>query len=93
MSHPNRRQYDNLSVEDKLDEVLDMLLNLNDAFPEGPLKHRADHSSWLEARKNEAIFWQELKLDLTKNGIRGLIVITIGLIFLGIQAKIYEWFK
>lgn len=93
MPHPDRRKYDNLSMEDKVDEILDMLLSLSEAFPEGPAKHREEHSSWLEAKRNEAEFWKELKLDITKNGIRGLLVVTLGLIILGLQVKIHEWFK
>lgn len=90
--HPERRTYDTLSMDDKVDAILDMLLSIKDAFPEGPDKHRADHSAWIEAKKSEAEFWKELKMDITKNGIRGLIIVVLGLIVLGIQTKLSNFF-
>jgi len=90
--HPERRSYDSLDIEHKVDAILDMLLSIKDAFPEGPDKHRADHSAWIEAKKNEAEFWKELKMDITKNGVRGLIIVILGLIVLGIQTKLSGFF-
>lgn len=89
----DRRSYDSLTLEQKIDKILDTTSLIMDAFPEGPEKHRAEHEAWLEARKEEAAFWRDLKLGLTKHGIIGFIVIVLGLIILGIQTRLHDLFK
>jgi hypothetical protein len=89
----DRRSYDNLTLEQKVDRILELLVVIMDAFPEGPDSHRTEHIALLKAKKEEAEFWRDLRLGLTKHGIIGFIVIIIGLILLGIQTRLHDFFK
>ncbi len=89
----NRRKYDNLTLEEKVGTALEMLDELMLAFPEGPRKHREVHEAWLEAKKAEADFWKELKLDIAKKGAWGLLLLILGLIFIGLKVRASTWFN
>jgi len=89
----DRRQYDGMTIEQKLDIALSLLHEINDAFPEGTAKHREVHEVWMQAKKSEAEFWQELKLDIAKKGVWGLLVIVIGLVLTGLSVKTGVWFR
>lgn len=89
----DRRKYDHLTLEEKVDEALMILESLSNAFPDGPIKHREAHESWIQAKHAEAKFWQELKLDVAKKGVWGLLVIVLGLIAAGVATKSGVWFK
>lgn len=84
----DRRKYDNLSTEEKLDTILTTLDDILNAFPDGPEKHREAHESWMAAKRAETEFWGELKLDIAKKGILGLLTILIGLILIGLSVKL-----
>lgn len=64
------------------------LKELEMAFPDGPVLHREAHIAWLKAKQAEAEFWDDLKLDLAKNGVRGLLVLVSGLIIVGLSVKL-----
>lgn len=83
----DRRKYDGLTLEEKVDEALNLLEAMAEAFPDGPQKHREAHEAWIAAKQAEAVFWQELKLDVAKKGLWGILVIVTGLIFAGISVK------
>ena len=56
------------------------------AFPDGALKHGEYHLSKINAAKAEEKFWSELKLDLAKKGLWGIITILAGMVVLGFGA-------
>lgn len=75
-------------MEQKIDTALELLDNIADAFPDGPMKHREAHESWIAAKNAETKFWQELKLDLAKKGAWGVLIIVIGLVMVGFSVKV-----
>lgn len=83
-----RRKYDKLSQEEKLDIIITTLDEILAAFPDGPEKHREAHESWIAAKKAETEFWKDLKLEIAKKGIWGLIVLITGLILIGLSVKL-----
>lgn len=89
----NRRKYDGLSVEQKVDEALSLLEAIMEAFPEGPAKHREVHEVWIRAKVAEAKFWQEMKLDIAKKGAWGMLIMIFGLVAVGLSAKTGIWFR
>lgn len=64
------------------------LEDLERAFPEGPYNHRAAHEAWIEAKKAEADFWRELKLEIAKKGALGLLYLLGLLALVGAAAKL-----
>ena len=83
-----------LGIERKLDLILAELKKLEGAFPrnddgsadfEG---HKRFHDTKIKAAEAEMKFWQELKLDLAKKGAGGVMMIVIGLVVLGLGAKL-----
>lgn len=89
----DRRKYDGLTVEEKLDVALELLDDLSSAFPDGPSNHRAAHEAWLKAKNAEAEFWLQLKLDIAKKGVWGIITVMVGLLVIGFATKTGVWFK
>jgi hypothetical protein len=81
-------------IADRLDEILDEIKKINSAFPhdeEGGadhIGHRRYHEKLMKAADAEEKFWRELKLDLTKKGLWGLLVIVCGLILVGLTTKL-----
>lgn len=45
----DRRKYDGLTLEEKVDEALSILESLTEAFPDGPIKHREAHEAMTAA--------------------------------------------
>lgn len=89
----DRRKYDGLSLEEKIDVTLAILDDFLNAFPDGPANHRAAHEAWINAKHAEAEFWMELKLDIAKKGVWGILAIILGLIAVGISTRTGVWFK
>lgn len=77
----------NCDVEHKLDQVLSQLAQINRAFPDGPESHRTAHESMMKAAVAEERFWNELKIDIAKKGVWGLLIIVLGLAMIGLAAK------
>lgn len=75
------------TIDEKLDSVLIEVAKINRAFPDGPEAHRLAHEAMMKAAVAEEKFWNELKLDIAKKGIWGLMVIVIGLAVIGLAAK------
>lgn len=82
-----RRKYDNLSVEEKLDLVIDKLERLEEAFPFGLEHHKAMHENLEEAKREEQAFIRDIKLTLVKNGIIGVILFILSATLIGIASK------
>lgn len=82
-----------LSIEHKLDLILEHLTKMEGAFArndDGSVDfdgHRRYHESMIEAAREQAAFWKELKMDIAKKGTWGLLIIVVGLILVGIQTK------
>lgn len=63
-----------------------------DGFPnQDPEMHRKYHESLIQANESQRAFWGALKLDITKKGVWGGIIILIGLIGVGLREYILEW--
>lgn len=84
----DRRKYDGLTVEEKLDVALELLDTLACAFPDGPANHRSAHEAWMKAKQTEAEFWSELKLDIAKKGVFSIMIIVVGLLAIGLSVKL-----
>ena len=84
---------DNAHLDARFDEVMTELRKMNGAFarnPDGSVDydgHRRYHESMIAAAEAQAKFWHELRLDVAKKGIWGVLVIVVGLILVGISAK------
>lgn len=82
-----------MGIERKLDLILEHLTTMEGAFArngDGSVDfdgHRRYHESMIEAAKEQAAFWRELKMDIAKKGAWGLLIIVLGLIMVGIQTK------
>lgn len=50
--------------------------------------HRKYHDAKVKAAEAEERFWTELRLDVAKKGVWGLLIIVLGLIFVGVQVKL-----
>ena len=57
------------------------------AFPDGPENHREAHEAMIRASAAQEKFWSELRVDIAKKGIMGVLVIICGLILAGAAAK------
>ena len=82
-----------MTIERKLDLILDHLTRIEGAFArndDGTVDidgHRRYHEAMIEAAKEQAQFWRELKLDIAKKGAWGLLIIVLGLVVVGFQSK------
>lgn len=82
-----------MTIERKLDLILDHLTRLEGAFArndDGSVDidgHRRYHEAMIDAAKEQAQFWRELKLDIAKKGAWGVLVIVVGLVVVGLQSK------
>ena len=82
------------TIEERLDEILDELRKVHTGFaktPGGEIDfdgHRRYHESMIAAATAQEAFWREMKLEIAKKGVWGLLVIITGLIVVGISAKL-----
>lgn len=80
-------------IELQLDEILAEVKKIHGAFPRtdhGEVDfsgHREAHEAMIEAAKAQTEFWRELKLDVIKKGVWGLLIIVCGLAITGFAAK------
>lgn len=85
---------DNAHIDRRFDEVLVELRKINGAFArnsDGSVDfdgHRKYHESMIAAAEAQTQFWNELKLEIAKKGIWGLLVIICGLVLVGLSAKL-----
>jgi len=84
---------DNTHFDKRFDEILTELKKINGAFARGPDGlvdfdgHRRYHESMIEAAEAQTLFWRELKLEIAKKGVWGLLIIISGLVLVGLSAK------
>ena len=75
--------------EREQERILSMLNQLKlDAFPDGPIPHKESHQAMLDAAKAEKKFWDDLRGDILKKSIWGVLQILVTLIGLGLAAKL-----
>lgn len=85
---------DNAHLDKRFDEVMDALQKMNGAFatnPDGTVDyagHRRYHEEMIAAAKAQTEFWRELRLDIAKKGLWGLLIIVVGLVMVGVSAKL-----
>lgn len=81
------------SLDESLEQILDAVKKIHNAFPrtlEGDVDfegHRRYHEAMIRAAEAQATFWNELKLDIAKKGVWGLLIIVVGLALVGFGAK------
>lgn len=84
---------DNAHIDKRFDEIMDELRNISSAFaknPDGSVDfdgHRRYHEAMIKAASAQEQFWQDLKLEIAKKGVWGLLTIIVGLVLVGISAK------
>lgn len=89
-----RETPDELTIEHKLDLILLEIKHMRGAFPKGEDGevdydgHRKYHESLIRAAEAQEAFWTDLKKEIIKKGILGALVISLGLVWLGFQAKL-----
>lgn len=80
-------------IDDRLEEILDEVKKIHGAFPrtdDGETDfdgHRNYHEAMIKAANAQEEFWRELKLDVVKKGVWGLLIILVGLVLTGAAAK------
>lgn len=83
-----------LTIEKKLDLILAEVKHMRSAFPkdeDGEVDydgHRKYHEHLIRAAEAQEAFWNDLKKEIIKKGIIGAMVIALGLLWLGAQAKL-----
>ena len=62
--------------------------NFHSAFVDGDFAgHRNAHQTMIDANKAAEKFWDELRLDLAKKSLWGLLLLLLGFAVLGLAAK------
>jgi hypothetical protein len=85
---------DNAHIDKRFDEVMSELQKMSGAFArnsDGTVDydgHRRYHEAMIAAASAQEQFWRELKLEIAKKGVWGLLVIICGLILVGLSAKL-----
>lgn len=81
-------------VKEQLDAILANLEAIKEGFPkdrEGQpdiVGHRRGHEAEIAAAKAKERFYEELRLDLVKKGVWGILLVLVGLILAGVAAKL-----
>jgi hypothetical protein len=81
-------------LDDRFDEVMSALTQISGAFArnaDGSVDydgHRRYHEEMIKAAEAQTEFWRELRLDIAKKGVWGLLVVICGLILVGVSAKL-----
>lgn len=82
-------EFNSLDAAQKTAALFEHVHHLYEAFPEkDPEAHCDYHSAKIRAAQAEERFWNELKLDLAKKGAWGLLIIVLGLLVVGMSAKL-----
>lgn len=85
---------DNVHLDQKFDEILTELRKINGAFArnaDGEVDfdgHRQYHEEMIRAARAQEEFWRELRLDVAKKGVWGILVIVCGLVIIGAMTKL-----
>lgn len=82
------------SIDHKLDLILAEMHNLRSAFPkddDGCVDydgHRKYHEQLIKAAEAQTEFWRELRLEIAKKGAWSLLLVVLGLVSIGLLAKL-----
>ena len=68
-------------------EIQKMIDKVMEAFPDGTENHRRAHEKMIKAAEAEERFWTDLKADIAKKSIWGILHILVLLVVAGISAK------
>ena len=83
-----------MSIDHKLDLILNEVKSIRSGFPkndDGSVDydgHRRYHEQLIRAAEAQTEFWRELRLDIAKKGAWSLLVIVLGLVSIGLLAKL-----
>lgn len=69
-------------------DFMDAIQTLERAFPDGVENHRRAHEKMIKAAEAEERFWTELKGEIAKKSIWGILQILTILVAAGLAAKI-----
>ena len=96
----DRRKYDGLSEEGKMDLIIgqqEMILSKQEeilkAFPFGIDHHKQEHILRETSRKDSEEFIKDLKRTLAKNAITAFLLFLLSLILVGISTKLIDFVK
>jgi hypothetical protein len=53
--------------------------------------HRRAHEAMIRASQAQEQFWNDLKIEIVKKGVIGLLIIVIGLVATGLLVKLGLW--
>ena len=82
------------NLEAQLTEILGEVRRIHGAFPRTEAGecdldgHRKYHEALIEAAKEQAEFWRDLRRDLAKKGAWSLLLLICGLILAGVMTKL-----
>jgi hypothetical protein len=85
---------DHHELSAKLDAILDEQKKFAEAFPKHASGdpdfggHRDYHESLIRSARAQELFWLDIKKEVVKKGILALVIIVLGLIVVGAQAKL-----
>lgn len=83
-----------LTLTEEIQRLNKTLEDLAGAFPKDDdgtpdfRGHHDHHARLIKAAQAQERFWNELRLDVAKKGLWGLLVIVVGLAIVGIQVKL-----
>jgi hypothetical protein len=81
----------NDDLKRRLDEIMEILTSAFAKNSDGSVDfdgHRRYHESMIRAADAQEKFWIELKLEIAKKGVWGLLIVICGLIVVGVSAKL-----
>ena len=81
----------NDDLKRRLDEIMEILTSAFAKNNDGSVDfdgHRRYHESMIRAADAQEKFWIELKLEIAKKGVWGLLIVICGLIIVGVSAKL-----
>lgn len=84
LHHIERIEFQLRTIEQKLDMI-------TKAFPEGDLAgHRRAHELMIAEAARQDKLWQELKLDIMKYLVRGIMLVMVALILSGLSVEMLK---
>lgn len=77
-----------LHAKSEREEIQKMIDEVMKAFPDGTENHRRAHEKMIKAAEAEERFWTDLKADIAKKSIWGILQILTILVVAGLSAKL-----
>lgn len=73
--------------KEEMAAITALIEELKQAFPDGIDNHRRAHEKMIKAAEAEERFWTDLKADIAKKSIWGILQILLTLLVVGLAAK------